>query len=56
MNTGQWDQMLSSFGDMALMLAKYRDELLKQGFERQEVLRILIGWQSIILGNNKESR
>jgi len=56
MNTGQWDQLLASFGDMALMLAKYRDELLKQGFERQEVIKILIGWQSSMFGHNKESR
>ncbi|MCA4756315.1 hypothetical protein [Mycolicibacterium fortuitum] len=48
--TAQWDQMLAAMRDMAELLAKYRDELLKQGFDRQEVMRLVIEYQKTSLG------
>lgn len=45
MNTADWDQMMAAFRDVAETLAKYRDELLKQGFDRQETMRLVIQYQ-----------
>ncbi|WP_167372876.1 hypothetical protein [Paenibacillus rhizosphaerae] len=50
MNTAQWDQLMASFRDLAETMAKYRDELLEQGFERQEVIRMVIAYQTSLLG------
>ncbi|MBX4149522.1 hypothetical protein [Paenibacillus lautus] len=47
--TAQWDQMLAAMRDMAELLAKYRDELLKQGFDRQEVMRLVVEYQKTTL-------
>ncbi|MEC0370872.1 hypothetical protein [Paenibacillus chibensis] len=51
--TAQWDQMLAAIRDMAEILAKYRDELLNQGFEREEVIRLVIEYQKQIMGFDK---
>ncbi|WP_338841832.1 hypothetical protein [Paenibacillus glucanolyticus] len=49
-DTAQWDQMLAAMRDMAELLAKYRDALLNQGFDRQEVMRLVIEYQKTSLG------
>lgn len=45
MNTAQWDQMLMAFCDAAKLMAKYRDELLKQGFSREETMTLVVKYQ-----------
>lgn len=50
MNTAQWDQLMTSLRDTAEILAKYRDELLKQGFNRNEALVMVIEYQNVLTG------
>ncbi|WFB60561.1 hypothetical protein [Paenibacillus sp. BR1-192] len=53
MNTAEWDQMMMAFCDVAKMMAKYRDELLAQGFSRDEALRLVVEYQKQALGPKK---
>ncbi|MFH0071008.1 hypothetical protein [Peribacillus sp. NPDC056705] len=55
MNTAQWDQLMTSIRDFAEMMVKYRDELVSRGFERQEVIRMVIAYQSTLL-NQREMK
>ncbi|MGE7828912.1 hypothetical protein [Paenibacillus sp. NPDC093718] len=50
MNTAQWDQLMTSLRDTAEIMAKYRDELLKQGFNRNEALVMVIEYQNVLTG------
>ncbi|GAA0844401.1 hypothetical protein [Paenibacillus glucanolyticus] len=45
MNTAEWDQMMMAFCDVAELMAKYRDELLKQGFSRKEAITLVVKYQ-----------
>jgi hypothetical protein len=41
-NVGMMDQAEMAMKDLAKLLAAYRDELLSQGFERNEVIEMVI--------------
>lgn len=51
MNTGQFDQLLTAMVDLAESMGKYRDELVKRGFTREESLQLVVALQTTMITN-----
>lgn len=46
-------ELKNSLSNMAELLRTYFEELRREGFSRVEALRIVVGWQAVILGQTK---
>ncbi|MEW8987083.1 MAG: hypothetical protein AB2401_08800 [Bacillus sp. (in: firmicutes)] len=53
-NVGMMDQAETAMKDLARLLAAYSDELLKQGFERNEVIEMVINAQRNLMTGKGE--
>jgi hypothetical protein len=54
MNIGNYDQIVTALGEMAVTLAEYMRKLEKEGFTRQEAFQLCLRLQTdLIIGGKK---
>lgn len=47
----EMDQARETLGELALTVRRYYQELVEQGFTKDQALTIVVAWQATILGS-----
>ncbi|MCM3141675.1 hypothetical protein [Brevibacillus sp. MER 51] len=54
MNLGQFDQLVTALGEMAVTMANYMKKLESEGFTRQEAFQLCVRLQTDLITSNKK--